>query len=315
MIANGLKKLAKEYNMHVSHGVAYGSLGGFAATMDEGAGYKRICFSLLFTDGSRRSELMDVVNGTELQRSFRVQNLGFGPRSIEIRFSDTIGTMKKIREFLNWFLPLLQQYGASPANICTECGMEIMDGCWGIVNGTAYHFHNACAERIKQDIAADNVQRAEADRGNYLTGLLGALCGSLLGAIVWALVLSMGYIASIVGLLIGWLAEKGYDLFHGKQGKAKVLILIIAIVLGVLVGTFALDACALFTMIQSGELYGWRISQIPQMILMKLQLDSEYAGGTVKNILTGLLFAALGAFALLRKTGKNVADTKYIDLP
>ena len=44
MIANGLKKLAKEYNMHVSHGVAYGSLGGFAATMDEGAGYKRICF-------------------------------------------------------------------------------------------------------------------------------------------------------------------------------------------------------------------------------------------------------------------------------
>ena len=43
LIGSGLKKLAKEYGMTVS-GVAYGSLGGFAATLSEGAGFKRIVF-------------------------------------------------------------------------------------------------------------------------------------------------------------------------------------------------------------------------------------------------------------------------------
>ena len=38
MVGSGLKKLANEYGMTVSNGIAYGSLGGYAATMDEGSG-------------------------------------------------------------------------------------------------------------------------------------------------------------------------------------------------------------------------------------------------------------------------------------
>ena len=120
--------------------------------------------------------------------------------------------------------------------------------------------------------------------------------------------------ASIVGLLIGWLAEKGYNLLKGKQGKGKVAILIVAIIIGVLLGTFAADAITLAEMINSNEL-ALEYSQIPGFLVVMLAESEEYAAGTVSNILLGLLFAGLGVFALLRKAGKEVADTKFVDLP
>jgi len=70
----------------------------------------------------------------------------------------------------------------------------------------------------------------------------------------WAVVLNLGYVASLVGLLIGFLALKGYDLLKGKQGKGKVAILIVAIVFGVLLGTFAEETFTVIGLINNGEL-------------------------------------------------------------
>ena len=50
------------------------------------------------------------------------------------------------------------------------------------------------------------------------------------------------------------------------------------------------------------------------MIALVLMEDAEYRSATIGNILMGLLFAALGVFALLRKAAKEVADVKFIDL-
>ena len=48
--------------------------------------------------------------------------------------------------------------------------------------------------------------------------------------------------------------------------------------------------------------------------MMLLMEDPEYRAAVITNILMGLLFAGLGVFALLRKTSKDVADTKFVDL-
>lgn len=314
MIGSGLKKLAKENKMRISNGVAYGSLGGFTATLCEGAGWKQIVFSTLFTDRKKMDELVEFTGRMNLQRRYRVQNLNITQRSVQVFFHDNPGTMKKIREFLEWFQPLLQSHGATPANVCTECGCEITDGRWVLVEGTAFYLHDACARKVSREIETENTQRKEEATGSYGLGLIGALLGSVLGAIVWAIVLNLGYVASVVGLLIGWLAEKGYNLLHGKQGKAKVLILIVAIIFGVLLGTFAADAFTLIGMISNGELPGFAMGDIPAIILILLADDADYRIGTIGNILMGLLFAALGVFSLLRKASKDVADTKYIEL-
>ena len=310
MIGTGLSKLAKENGMYIDGGVAYGSLMGFATTLSEGAGWKRIDIATRFADPSQATALQTAVNAVDVRKEYRVEQLTITPKVISIIFHDNPGTMKKLEAFIAWFYPMLGQYGASGVNTCMECGGDTTVGNWYLIDGIAYYFHESCGQQVTALIAEDDKQRREEDTGSYVQGLLGALGGAVLGAVVWALVLMAGYVASIVGLLIGWLAEKGYNLLHGKQGKGKVAILILAIIVGVLLGTLAADGIALGQMIGNGELEGAVYGDIPAIILTLLLEDAEYSGATLSNVGMGLLFAGLGVFALLRKAGKEVADVK-----
>ena len=314
MIGSGLKKLAQENGMKVAKGVAYGSLQGFAATMSEGAGFKQVVFTTQLADPAQRDALLNVANQVDLQRTYRVQHLNIAPDAIQVIFLDNPGTMKKIREFLGWFLPLLRQYGATPANVCTKCGGDITAGRWLMVDGIAYYLHDACAEKTRRDIADAEQTEKQRRTGSYGMGALGAFLGAAIGAVVWALVLNMGYVAALVGLLIGWLAEKGYTLLKGKQGKGKIVILVLAIVFGVVLGTFAADYIAIAEMINNGTWAGITCAEIPNLILYLLSVDSEYLTATLGNIGMGLLFAALGVCSLLRKASAEVADSKIVDL-
>lgn len=314
MIGSGLKKLAQEYQMKVDRGVAYGSLQDYAATMFEGSGWKSICFTTTFADVEQRNALMSSVYGVGIQKKYRVQNINFTIDAIHVVFTDTFGTMGKIKEFLAWFLPLLQQHGASKWNVCTQCGAEITDGKWMLINGVAYYMHESCAQKACRDLESENERRAQEDTGSYLTGALGAFTGALLGAVVWAVILMFGYVASLVGLLIGWLSDKGYRLAKGKNGKGKLVILILAVIFGVAVGTIGADVISLIQWISSGELTGVVIADIPALIFYTFVTDAEYRIATLGNMGMGLLFAALGVYWLVIRTGKEVSGDKILEL-
>lgn len=310
MIGSGLKKLAKQHGMTVSAGVAYGSLMGFATTLSEGSGYKRIDISTKFTEVGQQEQFQAEVNAVDVTKLYRVQNLGISPKCITVIFTDNPGTMKKVEEFVEWFYPLLARCGAVGANVCLECGSDVAAGGWYLINGVAYHMHDSCAQSLQAEFDAQEQQRQDEDTGSYGMGILGAFLGATLGAAVWAIVLWLGYVASVVGLLIGWLAEKGYTLLRGKQGKGKLVILILAVIFGVVLGTMVPDVVALGQMIASGELPGFAYTEIPGLIIVLLAEDSEYAGATVSNIVLGLVFAALGVFGLLRKANSEVSGQK-----
>ena len=314
MVGSGLKAFATENGMKVAQGVAYGNLQGFAATMVEGPNIKVITFATSFADAEQERQFKQAVDAVDITKTYRVRNVGMNRRTIQIVFNDTIGTMKKIRAFVEWFIPMLKQYGASAWNVCPECGMEITAGRWALINGIAYYMHEACADKVFRAIQEDNVKQSEERTGSYISGTVGALVGALIGSVLWALVLSAGYVASIVGFVIGWLAEKGYNLLKGKQGKGKIAILIIAVIIGVIVGNFALDAYELFVMISNGEVIGYTVTDIPGMIVILLMNNSEYFSAVMGNMGIGLLFAGLGVFSLLRKAGQEVADQKYMVL-
>ena len=148
MIGSGLKKFASENGLSVSNGVAYGSLCGYAATLTEGSGYKQIVFSTVFSEQAQKDAFLAAVNGADVQRQYRVQKFNIAPRTIQVVFQDTVGTMKKIAAFVDWIVPLLQQHGATKASICAECGGQIAAGCWKLVDGVAYHYHETCAEKV-----------------------------------------------------------------------------------------------------------------------------------------------------------------------
>ena len=312
MIGAGLNKLAKQHGMQISGGVASGSLMGFAATLSEGAGgYKRIDVSTKFPTTEQKGAFLNAVEAVDTVRTYRLQDLGISAYGISVVFQDTVGTMKRIEAFIDWFFPLLRQHGAAGADVCAECGGQLTEEGWYLINGVAHHLHESCAQRVREELQSIDQQRRDGDTGSYVQGFLGALIGAALGAAVWALVLYLGYLAAPVGLLIGWLAEKGYNLMHGRQGKGKVVILIIAILFGVLLGTIAPDVVVLAQMIGNGELPGFTYAEIPYIIITMLLQDEAYLGATASNTLMGLLFAALGVFALLRKVGKEVADATF----
>jgi len=313
MIGSAFRKFASENGMGVSNGVAYGSLCGFAATLSEGAGYKQIIFSTVFPEQAQKDAFLAAVNGVDVQRQYRVQKFNITPRTIQVVFQDNPGTMKKIAAFVDWLIPLLQQHGAAKASVCPECGGQITGGCWKLVDGIAHHFHETCAENVRNQVEAENENRKVEAEGNYAMGAVGALLGSVIGAVVWGIVLCMGYVASLVGLLIGWLSEKGYTLLRGKQGKAKLAILIVAIIVGVVVGTLGGYALSFAQYIAEDEAEVLTYSDIPMLMEITLT-DPETQGAVLKDVGMGLLFAGLGVFALLRKTGKEVADTKVVDL-
>lgn len=313
MIGSGLKKLASEHNMKVAHDVAYGSMNGFAVTLSEGSGYKRMAISTKIREEEKLGLLQVQLSRRNLQKEFRVKSLELGEKFIDVIFLDNPGTMKKIYSFIEWFFPMLEESGAAKADVCAECGMSVADGKWKLINGCAHYMHESCAQRVLRDVELEQEQNKLENRGSYAAGFVGALLGAALGAVAWAALLYFGYVASIVGLLIGFLALKGYDLLKGKQGKGKVVILVIAIVLGVLLGTFGGYLWQLAGMIGSGELPGMSYGDLPYLFVFLLA-DSEFLASAAKDILMGLLFAGLGTYGILRNTGKEVAGFKMTDL-
>ena len=300
--------------MMISKGVAYGVFRGYSICMDEGAGYKTVVFSTKFVDEANYGRFCQMLDQKNMQKEYRITNQNWTKDYIAFVFYDTIGTMKRIRAFLDWFIPVLDACNATKANICAQCGSPVTEGKWIQVDGCCHFVHAACAQYVKDQILANNEQKHDTMTGSYATGAMGAFLGATVGAVVWALVLMMGYVASLVGFVIGWLGQFGYNLCKGKQGKGKLVILIFAIVFGVALGTLVADGFALAEMINNGEGVWLTYGDIPAYLLYLIQNDTEYVSAIVENGLLGLLFAALGVFGLLRKSAQSVADQKYIEL-
>ena len=313
MIASTYKKFAADYGMMTDKGVAYGSLGGFAATLSEGSGWKQMVFTTTIADPAKALELQTKLNGLDLRKEYRVTDLKIAPKTIQVVFHDNPGTMKKIRAFVAFFLPLLEEAGATKCGICAECGMEAVGGCWKLIGGVAYHMHSACAEKVTRDIMESEQYEKENRTGNYITGFIGALLGSAIGAVLWAVVLHFGWLASILGFVIGFLAERGYNLLWGKQGRGKTVILIIAVLFGVVLGSLGSDVISLVQMISSGELMDYAYEDIPMLMLVVLE-DPEYLMFVLKNIGMGLLFAALGVWSQMRRVKAEVSGVMVADL-
>lgn len=304
MIGSGLKKFAKEYNMKIDSGVAYGVMNGYAVTLQEGNGYKQMAISTRFPEMEAQRAFEQQVSAVNIASQFRVQQFQITPSCIVATFTDSVGTMKKLREFANWIFPLLKNYGAAMASLCNECGAPIYDGgVWMLRDGiAAAHVHEMCGNRVQQSLIQENAQRLQENDGSYATGTIGAILGSVVGAAVWAVVLMGGWVASIVGLLIGFLANTGYNLLKGKQGKGKIAILIVAVIIGVVLGT-AGGTC--LQVIQEMNELDVDMEYFGELMELLLE-DGDVQGEIIANTLMGLLFAGLGVIGLLKQEQQKI---------
>lgn len=301
MIGYALKKLAKENNLTISNGLAYGNFHGYAASFYEGAGTKTMVISSHITNDMLEQLITQRLESEnlDLEKNFRVQNLSLMGIYIHITFLDNPGTMKKIYSFIDWFFPLLKESSATAYGICPYCCQPLEgDSSWTLMDGIPVYLHDSCAGRIEQNVSLEVQREQEINTGNYGSGFVGALFGALLGAVVWAIVLFIGYYAAIVGFLIGFLAKKGYKLLHGKKGKGKLPIILFVTMLGVVGGTFLADILSLFSMVYSNELYGLGYGDVFPLF-KEIFKDPSYIDATLRSIGAGLFFALLGIIDII----------------
>lgn len=315
MILSGLKKMALERGLTVNDGVAYGSFYGYAATLQEGSGWKGIDISCTFPDGQKMAQLQAALDKHNLKKEYRVLELTLLPDGISIRFHDTIGTLKKMKAFCEWFFPQLENYDVTTAEICPRCGQpHDSTSAWHLIDGRAERLHPSCAERLQQNedrkAKIDDVENADK---SYLSGFIGALIGGLLGAAIWGGVLYMGYVASIVGILIGFFASKGYDLLGGKQKKAKLLIILAVTILSVLAGTMGAYLFEIVRLINVGELAGYLPSDAVWILIVMFE-DPAFAQAVKGDILLGLLYGLLGCSVVLLNVHKETKSFKMKQL-
>ena len=162
----------------------------------------------------------------------------------------------------------------------------------------------------------------EEKQGNLLTGILGALLGALIGTALWVLIGVWGYIAGIVAWLTAFLAGKGYDLLHGRPGKAKTITIVVLLILSICVGTVATEIVVGVQSVKEAEeeLNTFELARFKKLypnevdyVLEIIQTDDEVHTEMAKALAMGLLFGALGAYPIVlgdrRKKQQNAGDT------
>jgi len=140
---------------------------------------------------------------------------------------------------------------------------------------------------------------------NYGSGAIGAFLGGLIGSIPWAFVYHMGYFVAWLGLLIGFLAKKGYELLGGKKGVGKIWIVCGATVFGVTLGNVLPDFYEFAKLIDSGEIQGATYWDIPSLYKNWVSYNGLWPA-IFKNLALGLLFGGLGLSSLFKEMAAEV---------
>lgn len=159
----------------------------------------------------------------------------------------------------------------------------------------------------------------QESKGSVIGGVIGALVGAAIGAVAWAVVGMLGYIASIIGFVIAFLADKGYDMLKGRQGAIKAVVLIVCVVLAVAAGTLGTYVWTIHNEYNSQlaeltdfEKKYYEIATEAEF-MQEILSDGEVQGEMIKDAGLGLVFGIMGSIGLIKasskKENKNVATT------
>lgn len=184
-------------------------------------------------------------------------------------------------------------------------------------------------------------QAIQKKQGSILRGLIGAVLGAVLGGALWcAIAIGTETIYSVIGLLVGLVVGFGYDLFKGRKGLARMVIVLVCVLIAAIGGTVVAHAYWLHdwyaeeaefiataskeellrnyyteediaaydsypTLLQERMLELVDVTMPSEEEYYEMFLtDSDYIGEVIGNCVTSALFAVLGSFALILNNGK-----------
>ena len=142
---------------------------------------------------------------------------------------------------------------------------------------------------------------------SYLKGFIGAFIGALIGIIPHTLIyIFLGRLTYYLALLIGFLANKGYMIANVKNGKMKVPILLLVMIIAVIF--FPFIGVIIYTFVEAKKVY----QSVDLLKIVSYYLsEKSFLIGYLADMGISLVFA-IGGFALMiidKKIGsKTVKD-------
>ena len=303
---SALKRLAAENGMKMAKGCAYGELGGFLVSLFNENNFRSMYINYAAganvpEENEKRARLDALLASAKAQGnvlSYNVLNDG-----VQMSFRANGKGMASLRALLPQLLGALAQEGFIGTACCSRCG-GAADGTEKIVlqNGRAQLMHEACITALA-DEQREAVQQQSHSGNNYWMGLLGAVLGTLVGLIPWVLLARAGYFASIAGFLIGLCAKKGYELFRGKLGRPKLVVLIVCSVLGVVLAQYV-DVWIQVAIELDG--YFFSFGELTSITTQLILTEPEVLTPFLINLALGLVFALAGLWGVFAQTKQEV---------
>ena len=307
MVGSGIKKFAKEKGWQVKEGVAFGVYRGYLMSMEEGNGSKSLSVTARLESDTAMKSAYDLLNDKEIQKNYRINNSTISQSAVTIVFLDNPGTMKRIVEFIDCFCDGLDSFGAKGIEYCSSCGLELNGaGIPALMNGAVYMLHEGCLNR--DDEQMNYAKEEKQKQGSVASGTVGAFLGAVVGSIPWAVASYFGWFVGWFGFFIGVASKKGYELFKGKETKAKGIAIIVSTILCVILAeSVAIMVSLGVAWWQQGEVFS--ILDVILTYIYALINDSEFLTSVLGNIALGLVFAALGTWStiseIFRATSKK----------
>ena len=222
--------------------VYYGVLDGFDVTfLINPWGLPELVISTGIPQKEEEKSLSEYLSSLDLKATYHIQDYHIIESCIHFiwNFHPDKSNPAEIISFIDWFLPLLKKYGATPANICPECRcpMNNKNSGWYNISGTAatMHLHKKCRGKINR-----NAQQASSllfkKYPTYKKGILGAFIGAVPATLLCAFAYQYGDIVIPTGMAMVFLSWLGYTFNCGFRSKWKPIILYLISLCCILLG-------------------------------------------------------------------------------
>ena len=310
MIGAAFKKYAGELHFTIDKGIAYGEYKQYMLTFSEGIGWKRVVIGVCLADEADKAAVHAFLMDQKFKTAHRIKEILIENTAVTFIFQDTVGTIKVIRNTLEEVLVKFTELHIKGAQFCNYCGQAFAEGSKEKVlyNGNVLYMHAGCADHLSAEAGAE--AEALESQGSVVKGTVGAVIGALIGSVPWAVAYYFGWFVGWLGLLIGWTAKKGYELFKGKETKAKAVVIILVVFFAVIFTEYAtLTVSCWIEFSKDPELAAMAFSfgDVVQYVNAAILANSEVQTSIITDILMGWLFAGLGIFGMVRDIFRGVS--------
>ena len=148
----------------------------------------------------------------------------------------------------------------------------------------------------KENKKIDNKEQ----KGNYITGIIGAIIGGLIGAVPWILVYIYGnMMVALLAILIAGGAYYGYKICKGKiTKKVTIIITIISIIIVALVSLLIIPVILIHTEGMNTNL----------ATIQYLYQDEEFTSAIIRDTLIAIIFTAVGVAVVNSSIKKDLEE-------